>query len=185
VTVRSKAVDNVGAGLAVDPEGRVLAAWARGRRGGQVWWTRRSLAGRWSPAQKIAGDVGVIGEYGWLDLSLNRRGNGLVRWIADIGGTYVARYRRGHGFGAPVHLTRRAGFMAEGTPLLASGGTAVVAGDTSSDRIAYRWQAPGQPWSPVQRLGASQAVNDVGARGTRMVILFQEQGLRARVIDVP
>jgi hypothetical protein len=120
-------------------------------------------------------------------LSLNRHGKGLARWIADIGGTYVARYRPGHGFGPPVHVSGRSGngFVAEGAPLLTSGGTAAVAGQMGLDRVAYRWQAPGQPWSAFQRLGASEAVNDVGARGDRMVILFQEQGLRARVIDVP
>lgn len=187
-TFSTRAVDYVGAGLAVDPEGRVLAAWARSDPGrGHVWWTRRSLAGRWSPVRQIAGDVGRIGDYGYLDLSLNRHGSGLVRWIAYYGGTYVARYRRGHGFGAPVRLSRDRfpTLEAVGSPLLTGDGTAVVAGGVGNHRVGYRWQARGQSWSAIQRLGASQAINAIGARGSRMAILFQEHGLRVRVIDVP
>jgi len=187
VTVPNRFPDYRQSDLAVDPHGRVLAAWAtNGHHGGNVRWNRRSLAGRWSPTHTIAGDTGKIGEYGWLDLTVNRRGRGLIRWITDGGDTYVARYRPGHGVGAPVHLSRDRGpwFLAEGSPLLTADGTAVVAGDLG-DRVAYRWQTRGQAWSPLQRIGASEAVNAVGARGARMVVLFQNQGLHARVIDVP
>lgn len=184
VTVPSKRVDYVGAGLAVDRAGRVLAAWATGGGGGDVWWTRRSLAGRWSPARKVVGDVGHIGEYGWLDLSVNRRGRALIRWIAEDYVSYVVRYRPGHGVGKPVRLSRHRWpwFVAEGSPLMTATGTAVVAGRQGDGRVAYRWQSPGHPWGSVQRLDAAQAVNSVGARGHRMVILFQNQGIRAAVI---
>jgi hypothetical protein len=183
-TVPSQAVASNGAGLGVDPHGRVLAAWTG--RGGSVWWARRSLAGRWSQARKVVGDVGHIGEYGWLDLSVNRHGRGLIRWTAEGGRTYVARYRPGHGVGAPVRLSRHRWpwFVAEGSPHLTADGTAVVAGAMGDSRVAYRWQTPGQPWSAVQRLDAAEAVNSVGSRARRMVVLFQDQGLRARVLDL-
>ena len=108
--------------LAIDRRGRALAAWSTA---GSIQWARRSLHGRWSSARKIPGDVGRIGEYGWLDLSVNRRGRGLVRWTADTG-TYVARYQPGAGFRRAVHLGRL--FRAEDSPLLTAGRTAIVAG---------------------------------------------------------
>ncbi len=176
VTVPGKYFEQVA--LAVDRKGRALAAWSTPRA---VWWTRRSLTGHWSPARKIAGDVGQIGEWGWMDLTVNKQGHGLLRWVAQVYDTYVARYRPGHGF----QKARRLGpsFEAEGSPALTGVGTAAVAGQTGF-QVAYRWQAPGEDWSALTSLGSAQAVNDVGTRERTMAVLFQREGLRVRIIDL-
>jgi hypothetical protein len=165
--------------------GRVLAAWTWSSSN-HVLWTKRSLAGRWSPQQHIRGRVGIIEERGGTALAVVGHGRALLRWTSDGGGTFVSRYRSGRGFGKPVRLTNsRHFFEAVGPPMLSTDGTAVVAGEMGSPRrVAYRWQLPGQPWSPLQRLDPMEYMIAVDTRHTRLAVLFGNQGIRARMIDL-
>jgi hypothetical protein len=183
-TVSTRVVAEDGLELGMDRKGRVLAIWqaASDLGDGHVWWTHRSLAGRWSPVQAIAGNIGHLDEFVNGGLSVNSHGRALAWWDGE--GSFAARYRPGHGFGAASRVN---GIDAEGSPLLTPDGTAVIAGLRSANgqqRVAYRRQNRGQPWSRIQGLDPAEAMNAVGSRGRRMVILFQAQGLRARVINL-
>jgi hypothetical protein len=170
--------------LGVFPSGRVLAAWSDVRPD-QLLWTRRSLSGHWSRPRQAPGHIFGIDEGGGVDLDVSRHGRAVAVLGARYSGTWVARYRAGHGFGTAVRLTNnRTFFDAYGAPLLTTDGTAVVAGQMFPDRVAYRWQAQGQPWSPLQRLDPTDEVTSVSSRGTRLAVLFRNQGFRARIIDV-
>jgi hypothetical protein len=170
--------------LGVFASGRVLAAWS-GARPDRLVWTRRSPAGHWARPQQVPGRIFGIDEDGGVVLGVGAKGRALAVLGARYSGTWVARYRVGRGFGKTVRLSkRRTSFEARGAPLMTADGTAVVAGQMFPDRVAYRWQAPGQDWSPLQRLDPTDEVASVAGRGTRMAVLFRKDGLRARIIDV-
>lgn len=175
--------------VTVDGSGRVVVAWMWRS---DVYWTRRSRSGAWSPIAAIPGEVGRRGEYGWMWSDGGSRGRVLLVWHSDDRGSLAARYRPRSGFAraqllsppppSPTTMFR----AAYGPPLLTGDGVAVVLGENYG-HLAWRWQPPGQPWSSIRTI--DKFAGDpppVAARGRVIATLAAaETGLVFGQIRVP
>lgn len=170
-------------GLGVFPGGRrALAAWIYGEK---LSWAQRSATGVWSPPREFGEPTGSIEQNGSMRMSVSPRGHALALWSTQWGGYIASRYRPGHGFGKPSRLGERGAGFHVGGGMVTSDGAALVAGVTQHGQVGYRWQrGPWRDWRPLRALNSEGDLAAVNARGRRIAVLFVDEGLRVRVIDL-
>lgn len=169
-------------GLGAFPSGRILAAWIYVER---LSWAQRTATGRWSPVRDFGEPNGIIEQSGSMAIAVARRRQALALWSAEVGGHFASRYRPGHGFGTPVRLSEQgAWFDARGGTVVPDG-AALVAGATRRGQIGYRWQrGPRREWRPLRLLDSVGEVTSVASSGRRTAVMYLNDGLRVRVIDL-
>jgi hypothetical protein len=155
--------------LAAHPSGDAIAVWVkRDASAHDIWSSRFSAAGGWSPAHLLEAEPGPAGE---PRVAFDAAGNAIAVWAQSEGllhrPIWGRRYVAGSGWGAPLKLSTAINGVG-GSPQIAVGadGDAVAIwgwrDGTTRDIEASRYSGSGGGWDTPVR------VNTTGTRNTEL-----------------